>query len=49
MKKIDFEEKELQDLEGDSIYREQAREMLVEDDEMSPEEEGFMMGWERAG
>ena len=49
MKEIDFEERELQPLEDDSIYSEKSREMLVADDEMSPEEEGFMIGWERAG
>jgi hypothetical protein len=31
-----------------SIYDEEGREDLVDDDEMSPEEEGFMKGYEDA-
>ena len=34
--------------EGDSIYSQDFREQLVEDDEMSPYEQAFMKGWEEA-
>ncbi|MCD4666597.1 hypothetical protein K8R47_02190 [archaeon] len=44
MKKIDEEILE----EDESIYNNKKREKLVEDDELSPEEEGFMMGWEES-
>lgn len=33
----------------DSIYSEDAREELLEDGELSPEEEAFMRGYEEAG
>jgi len=33
-------------LDDNSIYDEEGREDLVEDDEMSAEEEGFMRGYE---
>lgn len=32
----------------DSIYNEEGREHLLEDGELSPEEEGFMHGYEEA-
>jgi len=35
--------------ESDDIYSEEGRESLVEDDEISPEEEGFMEGAEGGG
>jgi len=35
--------------ETDSIYSKTSRELLVEADEISLEEEGFMFGWEQAG
>lgn len=31
-----------------NVYADEAREDLVEDDEISPEEEGFMKGYEEA-
>ena len=39
---------EEEDLDESSIYDEGGREDLVEDDEMSPGEEGFMKGYEEA-
>ncbi|MBW2975254.1 hypothetical protein KY366_06050 [Candidatus Woesearchaeota archaeon] len=36
------------DFDESSIYDEEGREDLVEDDEMSAEEEGFMRGYEEA-
>ena len=33
---------------GESIYEEEKRNDLVEDDEMSPQEEGFMQGYDAA-
>lgn len=35
-------------LEDDSIYSEDVREQLLEDDELSPEEAGFMKGYDEA-
>lgn len=41
--------KDEEDVEAEeSIYDESKREDLVEDDEMTPEEEGFMRGYEEA-
>ena len=37
------------DVEDDTIYSEEYREQLVEDGELSPEEEAFMRGYEEAG
>ncbi len=37
-----------EDMDETSIYDEDGREDLVEDDEMSSEEEGFMKGYEDA-
>ena len=39
------------DIEDDeeNIYSEEARESLLEEDELSPEEEAFMKGYEQAG
>lgn len=34
--------------EEDSIYSEEAREQMLEDDELSPGEAGFMMGYDGA-
>jgi hypothetical protein len=34
--------------EEESIYDEEGREEQVEDDEISPEEEGFMQGYDSA-
>lgn len=36
-------------MEDDSIYSKEAREDLVEEDELTPEEEAFMRGYEEAG
>jgi hypothetical protein len=41
--KEDIDENYLE--EGD-VYSEENRQQLVEDDEISPEEEAFMEGWE---
>lgn len=35
-------------IEEENIYSEAARELLLEDGELSPEEEGFMKGYEEA-
>jgi hypothetical protein len=32
----------------ENVYQEETREGLVDDDEISPEEEGFMQGYEEA-
>lgn len=32
----------------ENIYSKKQREMLLEDEELSPEEEAFMRGWEKA-
>ncbi|MBU0628654.1 MAG: hypothetical protein KKC75_05660 [Nanoarchaeota archaeon] len=37
-----------EELNESSIYEESGRQDLVEDDEMSPSEEGFMKGYEEA-
>ncbi len=42
---LDFEE----GYEDDNIYSDNARESLLEDGELSPEEEAFMRGYEEAG
>ncbi len=34
--------------DDDSIYSEYVRESLIEDDEISAEEDGFMRGWDDA-
>lgn len=34
------------DIDDEDVYSHEARDMMVEDDEMSPEEEGFMDGYE---
>lgn len=34
--------------EDQDFYSEEERERQLEDDEISPEEEGFMKGWEEA-
>ena len=45
MKKADFEENFFDE---ENIYSEETREHLLEDGELSPEEEAFMMGYEEA-
>lgn len=35
-------------IEDDSIYSKDVRDRLVEDDELSPEEAGFMKGYDEA-
>ncbi len=37
------------DLDEENIYEEVSRDLLLEDDELSPEEEAFMRGYEEAG
>ena len=37
-----------EDIEEESIYSEAARELLLEDGELSPEEEAFMRGYDEA-
>ncbi len=37
-----------EDKEGESVYNEKAREKQLEDDELSPEEEAFMKGYDEA-
>jgi hypothetical protein len=37
------------DPEEENIYEEVSRDLLLEDDELSPEEEAFMRGYEEAG
>lgn len=39
-------ERPLDEAEEWNIYREETREQMVDDDEMDPEEEGFMRGYE---
>ena len=34
--------------EDESIYTEEARDQMVEDDELSPMEAAFMQGWDEA-
>ncbi len=43
MKKIILEN------EQEDIYSEEMRELLLDEDELSPEEEAFMRGYEEAG
>lgn len=44
-----FNTKEIEEnVEEDSIYSEEVREEMVEDDEISPGEAGFMMGYDEA-
>ena len=38
-----------EELEDETIYSEEYREHLIEDGELSPEEEAFMRGYEEAG
>ena len=40
---LDYEEYD------DNIYADNAREMMLEDGELSPEEEAFMRGYDEAG
>ena len=46
----DFKETVQEDdwIEDESIYSEDTRESMVEDDEISPEEEAFMRGYDEA-
>jgi hypothetical protein len=47
MKKMKIEEEEF--LDDENIYSEDSREMLLDEDELSPEEEAFMNGYDEAG
>jgi len=38
-----------QELDEEDIYTEEKRRLLLEDGELSPEEEAFMRGYEEAG
>ena len=40
---------EFDELSEEDVYSEEARELLVEDDALSPEEQAFMTGWDEAG
>ena len=42
------EDKEGEEKEEETVYNEEGREELVESGEISPEEEGFMKGYEDA-
>ena len=42
------EEEQKEEKEEDSVYDEKGREELVEDGEISPEEAGFMKGYDEA-
>ena len=41
-----MEDENYEDGDLDEVYDDEGREDLVENDEISPEEEGFMMGYE---
>lgn len=41
--------REYEELDDENFYLEDAREILVEDDEITPREAGFMRGWDEAG
>lgn len=43
-----IEEDAKKNVEDDSIYSEEVREQLLEDDELSAGEAGFMMGYDEA-
>ena len=43
-----FLDNEPQELDDDSIYSEEVRDRLLEDDELSPMEAGFMQGYDEA-
>ena len=47
-KEDDYEGKEKEEKDEDSVYDEEGREELVESDEVSPEEQAFMQGYEDA-
>jgi hypothetical protein len=48
MKKIEFEEEEFF-TDEENIYSEESREMLLDEDELSPSEAAFMRGYDEAG
>lgn len=47
-KKFWLEDEIKEDIEDESIYSEDVREQLLDDDEISPEEAGFMKGYDEA-
>lgn len=47
-KKIEWDEEFEGILEDDNIYSEHVRDQLLEDDELSPSEAGFMKGYDEA-
>jgi len=42
-------EEEIEDKENEDVYNKNFREELEEDDEITPEESGFMKGYDEAG
>ena len=46
MKKLNWDEDFFE--EDENIYSEESRELLLEDGELSPEEAGFMRGYDEA-
>ena len=44
----EYEEKDKEEKDKDSVYDEEGREELVDSEEMSPEEAGFMQGYDEA-
>lgn len=48
MKKERFLDEGLENVDDESIYSERVREQLLEDDEISPMEIGFMQGYDEA-
>ena len=49
MKPIKLTKIEGVEILDDNIYSENARELLVEEDELTPLEAAFMRGWDEAG
>lgn len=47
-KEDEYEGKEKEKKDEDSVYDKEGREELIEGDEVSPEEEAFMKGYEEA-
>ena len=49
MAKLKIDDIEMEDdWEEENIYSEKSRTLMLDDDEISPEEEGFMLGYEEA-
>lgn len=43
------EKSDIKESDEMDVYGEEAAESMMDDDELSPEEEGFMRGWNEAG